>query len=89
MPTPLEKANSITVDGLMAAAFDRPREPRSDAYKAGVRDMLTFRINSLATPCSMAVAPYKLGTAKADAYFAGHDEGRHIWCRLQAVVQIV
>ena len=76
MPTPLKKANSITLDGLMAAAFDRPREPRSDAYKAGVRAKLSHAFDNVTI-----AMPYAPGTAEADAFFAGEDEGRAIFAR--------
>lgn len=79
----------ITVDGLMAAAFDQPREPRSAAYKAGVRDLLTRRINGLTAPWSRDFVPYPMGTAEADAFLAGHDEGKQIWCRVLEQAQIV
>ena len=52
----------LTVDGLMAAAFNRPRDPRSDAYKQGVRDGLTRILNGTVNPM-----PYKSGTAESDA----------------------
>lgn len=83
MPTPLKKANSITVDGLMAAAFDRPRDPRSDAYKTGARAHLQHVLNNKNT-----VVPYPLGTAEADAFFAGVDEGRAIVMRAWEKEQI-
>ena len=57
---------------VMREKFDVPRDPRSDEYKAGCRAALEFRkgVNK-AAPC-----PYKTGTAQADAWFAGWDEGR-------------
>lgn len=64
----------MSVDDVMALAFNRPRDARSDAYKAGVRGALTFRMEHRHVDC-----PYALGTAEADAYFAGCDEGHHIW----------
>lgn len=66
----------LTVDGLMAAAFNRPRDPRSDAYKQGVLDGLTRILNGTVNPM-----PYKSGTAESDAYFAGEDEARLIVAR--------
>ena len=76
-------ATPLTVDGLMAAAFDRPREPRSDAYKAGVRAKLSHAFDNVKT-----AIPYDLGTAEADAFFAGEDEGRAIFARSWQEVQI-
>ena len=69
-------ANPPTVDELMHAAFDKPRTPRSDEYKAGVRAVLEFRIEG--KPIRI---PYHVGGAKADAFFAGQDEGHGIWRR--------
>lgn len=60
-----EKANDI-----FRAAFAKPREPRSEAYKAGVRAAICSRLRARQARC-----PYKLGTAEADAWFAGTKEG--------------
>lgn len=64
-----------TVQQLFDAAFapERYRDPRSSAYKNGVMAGLQFRINHV-----KPVLPYKLGTAEADAWFAGTDEGNRI-----------
>jgi len=66
------------IERLMKAAFDRPRDPRSDAYKLGVRELLANRVLGVPFRC-----PYKLGTAEADAFFSGSDEGRTIWQQYQ------
>lgn len=73
----IERSISATgqqrVATLMAQAFKGPREARSAAYKAGVRDMLTQML------CSQTVKlPYTQGTAEADAWFSGLHEGRAI-----------
>lgn len=52
-------------------AFSAPRDPRSIAYKKGVLAALEFRLGE----CSGIARPYRLGTADADAYFSGLDEG--------------
>ena len=62
------------VETMMRAAFDHPRDPRSDAYKLGVRELLNCRTQGIRLVC-----PYKMGTAEADAFYAGSDEGRAIW----------
>lgn len=74
---------TLTVDGLMAAAFNRPREARSNAYKAGVRASLTRSFDYITRPL-----PFKTGTAEADAFFAGEDEGRLIIARIWQAEQI-
>jgi len=66
-------ANEV-VDQLVRAAFDRPRDRRSDAYKQGVRALLIARV-SLAT----LICNYQPGSAEFDAFHAGVDEGRAIW----------
>ena len=68
------KQKTITVDGLMAAAFDRPRDPRSDAYKAGARAHLTRVIEN-----KTIAVPYPSGTAERDAFYAGENEGKAIY----------
>jgi hypothetical protein len=67
-----------TVDDLMHQAFGRPRDPRSDEYKAGCRDLLNYKIHG--TPLTR---PYPMGTAQADAYYAGTDEGHDVYKRHQ------
>lgn len=62
------------IEKLMTAAFDRPRDPRSDAYKLGVKEILKCRVTGVSYRC-----PYKLGTAEADAFFSGGDEGNRVW----------
>jgi len=66
------------VESLMVEAFAPGREPRSAEYKAGVRAILDWRING-----APLAAPYELGTAQADAYFAGQEEGKAIWRSLR------
>lgn len=57
-------------------AFSKPRDPRSDEYRQGVIDILQFRLrekNNTYRP-----ERYKIGTASADAYYAGCDEGHRL-----------
>jgi hypothetical protein len=63
-----------SVSELMVQAFDTPRDPRSEEYKIGVATALTFRIHGKRMICQ-----YPLGTAAADAYLAGTEEGHRIW----------
>lgn len=51
--------------------FSQPRDPRSEAYKQGVLSCLRKRIDGLPDRKN----PYILGTAEADAWWAGIDEG--------------
>ena len=64
------------VDELMKAAFDRPRDPRSAAYKLGARSLL----NSCATKTPLARV-YAAGSVEFDAFHAGVSEGHAIWKR--------
>jgi hypothetical protein len=66
--------STMTVDQLMQAAFFNGRTPRSAEYKAGTRMALEHRIER-----ADIVPPYQAGTAAADAFFAGLDEGKSIW----------
>lgn len=69
------------VNSLMEWLFRPGRDPRSVAYRAGVSDMLLHRL------CKQPLKqPYTVGTAEADAWWAGNEEGRHaIRMRLQAL----
>lgn len=57
-------------------AFSKPRDPRSDEYRHGVIDILKFRLGEANE--AFGKPKYKLGTAQADAYFAGCDEGHRM-----------
>ncbi|WP_374351639.1 hypothetical protein [Chitinimonas sp.] len=67
-----------TVEQLMQEAFDRPRDPRSVAYKAGVRRALAFRLDG-----RLVCDPYPPGSAESDAFHAGTQEGHAIFRREQ------
>lgn len=72
-PTPFN-AGALTVDQLFQTAFKNGRAPRSQEYKAGARMALEHRIERRDIEL-----PYSVGTAAADAYFAGIEEGKAIW----------
>lgn len=67
-------AASKTAQELFDEAFAVSRDPRSDAYKAGVLYVLRARAEGIRGP----QRPYPLGSAEADAYFAGCQEGHLI-----------
>lgn len=64
------------LDQLMARAFNRPRTLRSAEYRYGTRAYLEGKFFGRPT-----TSPFADGTPQADAYYAGIDEGRHIWQR--------
>lgn len=65
----MEKTYSFTVEDAMEDRFRPGTTPRSDAYHRAFENQLRCAIErNKAQPC-----PYKLGTANADAYFAGVD----------------
>ena len=74
MSIPAAVATIATADRLYAEAFDRPRSPRSGAYRAGVREALRYRVTGRSQRC-----PFAAGTPEADAYYAGCAEGHAIW----------
>ena len=65
---------ALSVDLLYQTAFYNGRTPRSQEYKAGARMALEHRI--LQKDFEL---PYQAGTAAADAFFAGIEEGKTIW----------
>lgn len=67
-------ATILTVERLYSAAFNNGRTPRSSEYKAGVLMALEHRIEH-----HDIEQPYRVGTAAADAYFAGIEEGKAIY----------
>jgi hypothetical protein len=66
----------VSIDELMTKAFAVPRDRRSEEYKKGVRSALELRFNGEKQTC-----PYEAGTAQADAFFSGINEGFDIWRR--------
>lgn len=65
---------ALSVDLLYQTAFYNGRTPRSHEYKAGTRMALEHRIERKDFDM-----PYQVGTAAADAFFAGIEEGKTIW----------
>ena len=65
---------TLSVDQLFQTAFYNGRTPRSVEYKAGARMALEHRIERKDFDM-----PYQAGTAAADAFFAGIEEGKTIW----------
>jgi hypothetical protein len=59
---------------LFRQAFGKARQARSLEYRHGVRAALAYRLEGRPSP-----QPYPLGTARADAWFAGLDEGHALW----------
>lgn len=70
---------SMNAERLFKQIFSVQRDPRSPAYKAGVLAALRYRLDETGKP----TCPYLMGTAAADAWFAGTDEVRrralHVW----------
>ena len=64
----------LTAQAIFDEAFKPGRAPRSDAYKQGVMACLRLRVDGLA----YEACPYPEGSAQADAYFAGVEEGRQL-----------
>lgn len=62
------------VEKLIGDAFHVARQPRSDAYKLGARELLKCR--ALGQPL---ICPHVAGTAYFDAFYAGCEEGKAIW----------
>lgn len=67
---------------IFGDAFARPRTPRSDAYKFGVLDVLKFRFGE--QPNVKGKDLYMPGTAEADAYWSGCDEGHRLYREYEA-----
>lgn len=74
-------APDLSVDQLYQTAFYNSRTPRSQEYKAGARMALEHRIER-----KDIEVPYQVGTAAADAFFAGIEEGKTIWRKAAAKI---
>jgi hypothetical protein len=66
----------MTPEQLLARAFApaRHRTPCSPEYRLGVLAALKYRMQGI----SMEL-PYAVGTAQADAWFAGANEGHRLY----------
>ena len=64
-------AKAPTATEIHKRLFDRPRDPRSPAYKAGA--LAAIRLNLDGVDLGL---PYAPGTAEHDAWLAGYAEGR-------------
>lgn len=67
-----EKKAITLVNELFNKAFNKPRDPRSNAYKAGVRAALDARVRRE----KIGGCPYSPGSAESDAWFSGLEEGK-------------
>ena len=72
--SPLSAA-TLLPNSLYQSAFGGPRTARSHEYKAGVYDALRFR----AGVEPMRSCPHPVGTAQADAWYSGVEEGHARW----------
>ena len=64
----------VTAASMFAAAFHPHREPRSEAYRQGCLAALRYRLGE----AGHVICPYRPGTAEADAFFSGAQEGHAI-----------
>ncbi len=67
MTTPTQRPNAQAV---FDRAFHPFRDPRSEAYRAGVLAALRYRLDGARIAC-----PYPAGSSDFDAFHAGLDEG--------------
>jgi hypothetical protein len=63
-----------TADELFEDIFSKPRDPRSIEYKRGVLSALRLRLEQMTIS-----NPFPAGTAAADAFDAGVEEGHLRW----------
>ncbi len=67
-----------TLESIMRAAFDCPRDPRSPAYRLGCETAIRRRLAGETAKLSSVDLPFRPGTAECDAWHAGYAEGRHL-----------
>lgn len=78
VPAPAAHGNE-EVERLLKQTFGSGRDPRSEPYKRGVRAIFKYKLLGKPLP----QLPFVLGTAEADAYFSGQNEGRAICWRVK------
>lgn len=69
----------ISAQSLITKAFSVDRDPRSPEYKAGVFDTLNWHLYGIRDG-----VPYPPGTAQADAFYSGREEGLAI-CKRESI----
>ena len=67
----MSTAQKRTAQQLFDEAFSIPRDPRSHEYKMGVLAALKYRLGEITS----MQCPYRTGTAQADAWYSGTQEG--------------
>jgi len=72
-----------TATEIHARLFDRPREPRSQAYKDGALAAIRFYLDDEGSPVQ-----YEPGTPESDAWLAGYAEGRDA-CRVRVELDVM
>jgi hypothetical protein len=67
----------MTAQELFDQAFNVPRDPRSAQYKQGCLYIIRLKLGE----CRSEPCPYPIGTAHADAWLFGAEEGHKIYNR--------
>ena len=63
---------------IVEAAFPRHGTPRSDVFKAGAAAILKYMLAGRPVLC-----PHDPGTVEHDAFYAGVDAGKKIYCNTE------
>lgn len=63
---------------VVEEAFPRHNTPRSEEYKAGARAILKYLLAG-----NPIVCPFDPATAQHDAFYAGVDAGKRMYCHLE------
>lgn len=63
---------------VVEEAFPQYGTPHSDEYKAGAKAILQYLLAGKRVLC-----PYNPATAEHDAYYAGVDAGKRMYCHLE------
>jgi len=71
---PERKTARLDAQVLFNLAFFKPRDPRSDAYKAGILAAIRHQLGETRSVTS----PYEIGSAEFDAFQSGAGEGHRI-----------
>ncbi|MER2623559.1 MAG: hypothetical protein ABTS22_06435 [Accumulibacter sp.] len=63
---------------IIDEAFPRHGTPRSDVFKAGASALLKYLLAGTPVRC-----PYEPGTVEYDAFYAGVESGKKIYCHTE------
>jgi len=71
---------ALDMNQVLEQVLYRNRIPRSCEFQTGMKAFLNFELHNVKT-----IVPYFIGTAEADAFYAGWDAAKNMHKKLQSI----